>query len=127
LDVIDQFISESDETPQTIDEARRLFHAVREDRNQYDNTLTRHARHWELSRLALVDRNILRMAVYELFAGSEPDKVVMNEAIQLAKQFSSAESPRFINGIIDAVAKEIRKDVSRDTWDTGDNNLKDLK
>jgi len=86
-----------------------------------DDLLVRHARHWELSRLALVDRNILRLGVCELRRGRTPLKVVISEALRLAQEFSTAESPRFVNGVLDAVAKEIAGDAR----DKGSNNTED--
>ena len=66
---------------------------------------------WKLSRIAPVDRNILRLAVYQLnFCSDIPPKVVINEAIELAKKFSTAQSPGFINGVLDAVLKKIKPD-----------------
>jgi transcription antitermination factor NusB len=62
---------------------------------------------WELSRLSFVDKSILRLAVYQLkFCPDIPPRVVLNEAIELAKKFSTAQSPGFINGVLDAVLKK---------------------
>ena len=83
-------------------------------RDRCDTSLTRHARHWRLGRLALVDRNILRLGVCELLDGQTPPNVVIVEAVRLAKEFSTAESPRFVNGVIDAIAKDIQKTAGRD-------------
>jgi len=63
---------------------------------------------WELSRLSVVDRSILRLAVYQLkFCRDIPSRVVINEAIELAKKFSTEKSPSFVNGVLDAVLKKI--------------------
>lgn len=63
---------------------------------------------WRLSRLSPVDRNILRLSVYQLkFCPDVPPKVVINEAIELAKKFSTAQSPAFVNGVLDAVLKKL--------------------
>ena len=62
---------------------------------------------WRLERLATVDRGILRLAIYELRSGTAPAKVVIDEALELAKKFSSAEAPRFLNGILGAALKKI--------------------
>ncbi len=65
------------------------------------------AEHWRLGRMAAVDRNILRFAVYELlFRGDIPEAVTINEAIEIAKKYSTLESASFINGILDRIAKE---------------------
>jgi N utilization substance protein B len=65
--------------------------------------------HWDLDRMAVVDRNILRLAVYELgWRAETPPKVVINEAIEIAKKFGTQESSRFINGVLDRVHRELR-------------------
>ena len=91
-----------------IDGALQLLAEAFDARPECDALLSKHARRWELPRLALVDRNILRLAVWELIAGKAPFKVVISESLRLAREFSTAESPRFVNGVLDAVAKEIR-------------------
>ena len=74
-----------------------------------DDVITRFAEHWDLDRMSVVDRNILRLAVYELGWRTEtPPKVVINEAIEIAKKFGTRESSRFINGILDRVHRELR-------------------
>lgn len=65
------------------------------------------SRNWRLDRMARVDRNILRLATFELrFASGVPAKVVINEAIEVAKRFGTAESPAFVNGLLDRIAQE---------------------
>lgn len=110
-DLLEEFIADSDETPEAIDSAKKLMRETFDNLAECDRILARHARHWDLSRLAMVDRNILRLSVWELLQGETPYKVVITEALHLAKEFSSAESPRFINGVLDAVAKEIRAET----------------
>jgi transcription antitermination factor NusB len=74
-----------------------------------DRIITESTEHWELERMAVVDRNILRMAVYELlYEPGVPGKVAINEAIEIAKKFGTRESSRFINGILDRVHRELR-------------------
>jgi transcription antitermination protein NusB len=64
---------------------------------------------WKLERLATVDRNILRLSIFELRTGTAPVKVVIDEALELAKKFSSAEAPAFLNGVLDAANKWLEK------------------
>jgi N utilization substance protein B len=109
--LIEEFIADSDETPETIAAAKKLMRETFDSLDECDKILARHARHWDLSRLAMVDRSILRLAVMELLEGTTPFKVVITEAMRLAKEFSSAESPRFVNGVLDAVAKEVRQEA----------------
>lgn len=111
LDLILEFIHDSKETPETQRAARELMDATFADRQSIDHMLAKHARHWDLPRLALVDRNILRLAAHELRTQSAPRRVVVSEALKLAQEFSSAEASRFVNGILDAVAKELADDA----------------
>jgi transcription antitermination protein NusB len=123
-ELVHEFIGDSSEDEQTIRAAHELTRGAFGDQEACDRLLARHARHWDLVRLALVDRNILRLGVFELRAKRAPHKVVITEAIRLAREFSTAESPRFINGVLDAVAKEISRDAGektgRDEGDEGD-------
>jgi len=75
---------------------------------QCDRLITASAMKWRLSRLSPVDKSILRLAVYQLeFCHDIPSKVVINEAIELAKKFSTDKSPAFVNGVLDAILKKI--------------------
>ena len=75
-----------------------------------DELIRRHAEHWRLDRMATVDRNILRLATQEFRYDTEtPKTVVINEAIEIARRFSSQESPQFINGILDSIKRELEK------------------
>ena len=109
LELTRHFINDSKEPPDTLTAAWTMLSETLEDRDRCDELLTRHAKRWELSRLALVDRNILRLAVHELIAGATPPGVVITESLRLAQEFSSGESLRFINGILDAAAKELQE------------------
>lgn len=106
-DLVLEFVEDSRESPEVATVAREMLLGAFERRQETDRLLARHARHWDLSRLAMVDRNILRLAVHELLSGQTPPKVAITEAIKLAKEFSSAESPRFVNGVLDAVVREL--------------------
>ena len=108
-DSIDAFVGDSRESPETVALAREMISGVLAEREIVDGLLVRHARHWQLGRLALVDRNILRLGGWELCEGRTPFRVVITEALNLAHEFSTAESPRFINGILDAVSRELRE------------------
>ena len=73
-----------------------------------DNWIERLAPQWPPRRQPGVDRNILRLAVWELTSGQTPPKVVIDEAIEMAKSFSTSQSPGFINGVLDAILKEMQ-------------------
>jgi transcription antitermination protein NusB len=87
--------------------ADHLFEGAVASPESIDQLVARLAENWRLDRLAAVDRNILRLAICELRTGTAPPKVVIDEAIELAKKFSSAEAPSFLNGILDAAYKSL--------------------
>ena len=69
-----------------------------------DEIISKYAKNWEISRMAIVDKNILRIGVFELiYAEDIPPKVTINEAVELAKKFGDLDSPKFVNGILDSV------------------------
>ena len=84
--------------------ARRLVGGVLENREELDKIIATFAPSWPLGQMAIVDRNVLRMAVYELmFGGETPPRVAINEAVELAKAFGSESSPKFVNGVLGSV------------------------
>lgn len=73
---------------------------------EIDTLLSKHATNWSLNRMAVVDRNILRLAAFELLFGNEtPPKVAINEAVELAKRFGTPDSGKFVNGVLDSLHK----------------------
>jgi N utilization substance protein B len=93
--------------------ARELVVQVVEGCAGLDAIVSSHAKNWRVSRMAIVDRNILRLATFELAHTETPAPVVLNEAVELARRFGSDESPPFVNGVLDAVARQIRGEESR--------------
>jgi len=97
-----------------VDEEARAFAAAlvrgaKLQQAKIDAIIAESAEHWDLDRMAVVDRNILRIAVYELLCEpGVPAKVAINEAIEIAKKFGTAESSRFINGVLDRIHRELR-------------------
>lgn len=89
--------------------ADRLFEGAVAEAEASDKMVATLSENWRLERLATVDRNILRLAIFELRYGTAPVKVVIDEALDLAKKFSSAEAPAFLNGVLDAAAKTLDK------------------
>lgn len=86
----------------------KLVHGIIEHKETLDLVIQSLSEHWRISRMVLVDRNILRMAAFELlFEDSAAPPVVINEAIEIAKKFSSDQSAAFINGILDALRKNL--------------------
>ena len=89
--------------------ADALVRGAKENQGKADQLISQYAEHWDLDRMAVSDRNILRLAVYEMLWGDDaPAKVVINEAIEIAKKFGTQESSRFINGVLDRIHKELR-------------------
>jgi len=87
-----------------------LFRVATDRTPEIDGLIERHAEHWRMERMAAVDRNILRAAVAELLGfPSTPRAVIINEALEIARKFSSPESVQFINGVLDSVGKELGK------------------
>jgi N utilization substance protein B len=87
--------------------AAELFEGAVAEVAALDQIVDKLADNWRLERLAAIDRSILRLAVHEMRLGATPPKVVIDEALELAKKFSSAESPAFLNGILDAAFKSL--------------------
>ena len=74
---------------------------------EIDGLITKHAEHWRMERMPAVDRNILRLAVYEMTRGGTPAPVTIDEALELARKFSGEESVQFVNGVLDAIRREM--------------------
>lgn len=87
--------------------ADQLFEGAVAEAETADKLVTTLSENWKFERLAAVDRNILRLAIYELRFGTAPVKVVIDEALELAKKFSSEDSAGFLNGILDAANKTL--------------------
>ncbi len=117
FDSLSQFFIEQDVDNSTRELASDWTKGVWENLGQCDELITVSTIKWQFARLSPVDRSILRLAVYQLKCCSDiPPKVVINEAIELAKKFSTDKSPAFVNGVLDAVLKKLKN-----SKDKGDN------
>jgi transcription antitermination protein NusB len=87
--------------------ANELFEGAAKYADELDALIVQHAQNWRLERMAIIDRAVLRLAIYELRIAETPPKVVLNEAVDLAKKFSSEDAGAFVNGILDAVRKSL--------------------
>jgi N utilization substance protein B len=87
--------------------ANKLFEGAAKYADELDALIVQHAQNWRLERMAIIDRAVLRLAIYELRTRETPAKVVLNEAVDLAKKFSSEDAGAFVNGILDAVNKTL--------------------
>lgn len=86
-----------------------LLQGITSRLEEIDRVIEEAASNWRLERIAATDRNLLRIGVYELTHGQDlPPQVVINEAVEIAKKFAGEESPKFINGVLDAVLRKIR-------------------
>jgi len=94
----------------------RLVQGVTRNLSEIDSLIRKHAEHWSLERMALVDRNVLRIAVFEfLYIDDIPAKVTLNEAIEVAKRYGDESSSSFINGILDRILGEEEKLLAKKT------------
>ena len=87
--------------PELVEFAQSLIDGVRRNRAELDQLLAQTAANWSLERMATTDRNVLRLGTYEILYTETPGRVAINEAVELAKRFGSAQSAQFVNGILD--------------------------
>ncbi len=88
--------------------ARALFQGTVEDIETLDRLVRQHAEHWRLERMAAIDRNVLRLALYELVHRPEtPPAAAINEALELARRYSGKDSVEFVNGVLDAIRRTL--------------------
>lgn len=107
-ELIEEFIRENESDEKSTLFIKELFLKVIENIDYIDNLIKGCVEHWDFSRLAAVDKNILRLAIGEfLFFSDIPRKVSIDEAIELAKEFSSGDSGSFVNGVLDSIAKKL--------------------
>ena len=90
--------------------ATRLVVGALARRDELDERIRSRAEHWRISRMAVVDRNILRLAVYEFLHEPTPRTVAINEALEIARRFSTYEATQFINGILDAIKRDLDRE-----------------
>lgn len=104
---INRFANDRLREPELVEFALALYDGVLAQQTGIDKLLTATAENWRLSRMLPADRNVLRLGTFELLHGPEksPPAIVINEAIELARRFGTADSPKFVNGILDKIAK----------------------
>jgi len=99
----------------TRDFANGLVCGTIENLASIDDRIRTRAEHWRIERMAIVDRNVLRLAVFEFLFQDTPDTVAINEALEIARRFSTYEATQFINGILDAIKQDIEAAAAGDT------------
>ena len=105
--VFEEFCAHFQVNKKSIPYAKKLLDGVQEKADAINQLISKYAENWRLERMSVIDRNILRLAVYEVhFQDDVPISVAINEAVEIAKHFSTDDSGPFINGILDSMAKE---------------------
>ncbi len=98
--------NEEEKDQEVLEFSKRLVLGVYENLKNIDDKISQYATNWQLKRMAIIDRNILRLGVFELqFASDIPPKVTINEAVELAKKYGDLDSSKFVNGILDKIHK----------------------
>ena len=103
-------LSDEETEPSAREFATRLATGTLAHLAELDERIKSRAEHWRISRMAVVDRNILRLAVYEFLHEPTPRTVAINEALEIARRFSTYEATQFINGILDAIKRDLDKE-----------------
>jgi N utilization substance protein B len=101
------YSEENDQKPRRDEFMEELVKGAAAQKTDIDRRIEQHSEHWRIDRMSAVDRNILRMSIYELIEGKIPPAVIIDEALDLSRRFSGDESVSFINGILDAIRKDL--------------------
>lgn len=107
-------LGDADADEKTQQFANNLVAGALSNLSVIDDRIRTRAEHWRIERMAIVDRNVLRLAVYEFLFEDTPHTVVINEALEIARRFSSFEATQFINGILDAIKLDLEKAAGSD-------------
>lgn len=109
-EIMENFWKEKKANSKIVSFCSQLVNGAIENLKEIDNCISRHSLNWKLERMSAVDRNVLRIATYELlFLKETPSPVVINEAIEVAKKFGTEDSAKFINGILDAIRRSLEE------------------
>jgi transcription antitermination protein NusB len=109
-EILETFWAMNDHPDKVREFANQLFEGTLNQLKDVDKTVQLHTKHWRLKRMAAVDRNILRLAVFELLSDCRtPATVVINEALEIAKKYSTHESAQFVNGILDSIKNDLNR------------------
>jgi len=108
---IDQMSGHFDVMKKAVPYAQELVSGILQHWDELDAVIEKHAKNWRLSRMAVIDRNLLRLAAFELMHKQDTSApIIINEVLEIAKRFSTDEAAPFINGILDPLAKTVRKE-----------------
>lgn len=123
---LERFVQDRLADPSLQSFCRSLYDGVVGHAEEIDDRLTQAAENWRLPRMAGVDRNVLRLGAFELIFSSEtPAGVALNEAIELARRFGSADSPAFVNGVLDQIRRSLAPPTQAAPDHTDDSDKKD--
>ena len=104
---LDEFLVNDIKNAEVVEFCKHLVLGVGQNLNEIDKKIVEYATNWEFKRIAIIDRNILRLGIFELkHASTVPPKVAINEAVELAKKYGDLDSSKFINGILDSIHKK---------------------
>ena len=107
-DILRTYWLMNEHPPKVHEFAEQLFEGTVQRLKQIDKVIQQHTKNWRLVRMADVDRNVLRLAVFEFLSGGKtPETVIINEALEIARKFSTQESAQFVNGILDSIKNEL--------------------
>jgi transcription antitermination protein NusB len=106
-------LGEEDTDQKTQEFATNLVLGTLREIDKIDETIRTRAEHWRIERMAIVDRNVLRLAVFEFLFEETPHTVVINDALEIARRFSTFEATQFINGILDAIKHDLEKNSGK--------------
>ncbi len=110
-EVIKEYWKEKKASAKTKNYANWLVRGVISAKEKIDNIIEESSKNWRLSRMATVDRNIIRIATFELLSEQDiPSPVIINEAIEIAKKYGTEDSGQFVNGILDTIKRKVRKE-----------------
>jgi N utilization substance protein B len=107
------FLAGQEASPQATAYASKLVMEFWRQRSEIDERVASASVKWDLARISPVERNIMRVAIVELLGGGVPALVILDEAIEIGREFGGAESPRFINGVLDAVFKRMQASMEK--------------
>jgi transcription antitermination protein NusB len=109
--IIENIVGDLEKQPESFAFAKQLILKVIECTKELDDLIRQRIEHWEFNRLAVIDRIILRMSICELLYFEDiPPKVTMNEAIEIARSFSTEKSDKFVNGVLDSILDDLTKE-----------------
>ncbi len=115
-------LGETDVDNSTREFADNLTTGTLRELETIDERIRTRAEHWRIERMAIVDRNVLRLAVYEFLFTETPHTVVINEALEVARRFSTFEATQFINGILDAIKHDLEKKPAEKKTENAEEN-----